>query len=397
MLVQEIENHASALLRNELDVKYTYHNLAHTQNVVKHSLLVATEAELSELETEQLLIAAWFHDTGYIQGHKDHESRSIKYVKAFLAEKGYSANGIETVCQAIADTKYPQKPESKLGEYLCDADLSGVGSEYYLLSTGNLRKEMAETCSMYSQDAEWLANEIKFLSNHQYITEAGRKLFEPQKQKNIEKLKQMQEDLPEVPAVSSSEVTEKKKKVKEPKTKAYSRGVETMFRAGAKTHINLSAMADNKANIMLSINAMILSVTLTVLIPKLDTNMHLVLPTVVLLLTCLGSMILATLATRPNITKGKSSKEAILNKKSNLLFFGNFHNMDLDEYEWGMKEMMEDNDFLYSSLTRDLYFLGKVLNTKYAYLRVCYNIFMYGMIASVIAFGLALYYQSQAL
>jgi predicted metal-dependent HD superfamily phosphohydrolase len=390
MVIQEIENHASGLIQNDLDSKYTYHNLAHTQNVVMHCRLLAEEAELTELETERLLIAGWFHDTGYIQGHKDHESRSIKYAKAFLLEKHYDADGIEVVCQAIVDTKYPQKPQSKLGEYLCDADLSGLGSEDYLQSTGNLRKEMAETCALFSPDGDWLADEIKFLSNHQYITEEGRKLFEPKKQKNIEKLKQMQEDLPEVPVVVSPDASEKKKNKKaKPKSASYSRGVETMFRAGAKTHINLSAMADNKANIMLSINAMILSVTLTILMPKLDSNMHFIVPTAVLLVTCLGSMILATLATRPNITKGTSSRETILERKSNLLFFGNFHNMPLEDYEWGMKEMMEDNDFLYASLTRDLYFLGKVLNKKYAYLRICYNIFMYGMIASVLAFGIA--------
>ncbi|MFT4980481.1 MAG: HD superfamily phosphodiesterase [Bacteroidia bacterium] len=391
MLVQEIENHASGLIQNQLDAKYTYHNLAHTQNVVRHCHLLAEEAELTELETERLLIAGWFHDTGYIQGHKDHEVRSVEYAKAFLLDKQYDAYGIEVVCKAIADTKYPQKPQSKLGEYLCDADLSGVGSEDYLQSTGNLRKEMAETCALYSPDGDWLADEIKFLSNHQYITETGRKLFEPKKQKNIEKLKQMQEDLPEVPAVSSTDVAEKKKnkKVKEPKPKAYSRGVETMFRAGARTHINLSSMADSKANIMLSINAMIISVTLTVLIPKLDTNAHLIMPTLVLLGTCLAAIVLATLSTRPVINKGLSSKQDIANKRSNLLFFGNFHSMDLEDYEDGMKQMMEDNDFLYGSLTRDMYYLGKVLNKKYRYLRLCYTIFMYGMIASVIAYGYA--------
>jgi hypothetical protein len=162
-----------------------------------------------------------------------------------------------------------------------------------------------------------------------------------------------------------------------------------MFRAGARTHINLSSMADSKANIMLSINAVIISVTLSVLLPKLDSNTHLILPTIVLLATCVLSIIFATLSTKPKVTRGRFSKEDIEKKRSNLLFFGNFHKMQLEDYEWGMTEMMKDDNFLYGSLSRDLYFLGKVLAEKYRYLRVCYTIFMYGLIASVLAFGIA--------
>ena len=52
------------------------------------------------------------------------------------------------------------------------------------------------------------------------------------------------------------------------------------------------------------------------------------------------------------------------------------------------KEMMNDKDYLYGSMIKDLYFLGKVLERKYRYLRLCYIVFMYGLIASIIAFGI---------
>ena len=63
--------------------------------------------------------------------------------------------------------------------------------------------------------------------------------------------------------------------------------------------------------------------------------------------------------------------------------------MKLDDFQWGMMEMIKDSDFQYSSMTRDLYFLGKVLAQKYRYLTFCYNIFMFGMILSVILFAMA--------
>ena len=75
--------------------------------------------------------------------------------------------------------------------------------------------------------------------------------------------------------------------------------------------------------------------------------------------------------------------------KVNLLFFGNFHKMKLDEFEWAMGEMMKDRDYLYGSLTKDLYFLGLVLNRKYNLLRATYAVFIVGIILSVISFAVA--------
>jgi hypothetical protein len=79
----------------------------------------------------------------------------------------------------------------------------------------------------------------------------------------------------------------------------------------------------------------------------------------------------------------------VAKKKVNLLFFGNFHQMPLNEFEWAMQEMMQDKNYLYGSLTKDLYFLGLVLNRKYNLLRITYTVFMVGIVVSVIAFGLA--------
>jgi hypothetical protein len=110
------------------------------------------------------------------------------------------------------------------------------------------------------------------------------------------------------------------------------------------------------------------------------------LPSTLLILVSVGSIIFATLSTRPKISSGRFTREDVQNKKSNLLFFGNFHSMPFDEFEWGMNEMMKSGSFLYGSMIKDIYSLGTVLAKKYKYLRITYNFFMYGMILSVIAF-----------
>ena len=99
---------------------------------------------------------------------------------------------------------------------------------------------------------------------------------------------------------------------------------------------------------MLSINAIIISITISTLVPSFATDTKLILPTIVLLIVCLGSIIFATLSTRPKITEGKVTREDIINKRSNLLFFGNFYNMDLKDFDWGMTEMIKDSDFFYT-------------------------------------------------
>jgi hypothetical protein len=150
----------------------------------------------------------------------------------------------------------------------------------------------------------------------------------------------------------------------------------------------LSEMADNKANILITINSIILSVVVSVLVRKLEENPQLMIPTIMLVIVCLTTTVFAILATRPNVTSGRFTRDDIKNKRTNLLFFGNFHNMKVDDYEWSMKEMMKDSDYLYGSMIKDIYFLGKVLGRKYRRLRVAYNIFMFGFVLSILSFVL---------
>lgn len=145
-------------------------------------------------------------------------------------------------------------------------------------------------------------------------------------------------------------------------------------------------MADNKAHIMISTNSIILSVILSILLRKLEDNPHLIIPTLILLIICVVTMVFSILATRPSIPKGVFTSEDIAQKRVNLLFFGNFYRMSLPDYEGGMLKMMDDREFLYGSLIRDLYAQGVVLGRKYRLLRIAYNVFMFGIIAAVLAF-----------
>ena len=194
-------------------------------------------------------------------------------------------------------------------------------------------------------------------------------------------------DKQEQKKVKEIEETEKKKS----KEEKPDRGIDTLFRVTLGNHTRLSGIADSKANILLSVNAIIISIALSSIIPKLDSprNAHLVIPTFIMLMSSVITMIFAILSTRPKVTSGIFTREDVEAKKVNLMFFGNFYKMPLEDYNWAMNEMMKDRDYLYSTMIKDLYYLGLVLQRKYNLLRIAYNLFMIGIIITVISFVIA--------
>ncbi|HEX3385474.1 MAG TPA: Pycsar system effector family protein [Mucilaginibacter sp.] len=173
------------------------------------------------------------------------------------------------------------------------------------------------------------------------------------------------------------------------KKKHHLRAVQTMFKNTSINHQQLSVMADNKAFIMITVNSIIISVAIGVFIGKFVNNPLMVWPTLLLLAVNIVTIIYSVLATRPNIQSGVFTKEDIEQRKVNLLFFGSYYKMSLEDYEYGMRQMMDDNEFLYGSFIKDIYWQGLVLGRKFRLLRIAYDIFMYGIVASVVGYVLA--------
>lgn len=394
-LVEKAESFVVNLLNEKLDNRFVYHGISHTMRVVEKSNELALATNLNEKDKELLLVAAWFHDTGFIIHPENHEAESVKIAKDFLDKQEVDAIFVASVTSLIMSTKMDVVPETILDKLLRDADCSHLGSKKYTEYSQLLHKETELINDVSIPESKWLLSNINFLTNeHQFYSDIAVKKWEKQKSKNlaqliksVKKIKKEQKKLNQ----KKEELKFKKSKVELPE-----RGIETMFRVALRNHITLSDIADTKANILLSVNAIIISMSFSTLLPKLDnpSNSYLITPSIIFVLFTVASVILSILATRPNVTQGKFSKEDVANKKVNLIFFGNFHKMSLPEFEWAMDEMMKDREYLYGSLTKDLYFLGLVLNRKYNLLRITYTVFMIGIIVSVVAFAIAFYNQS---
>ena len=384
-IVQKADNYVFELFKKSNKSNLIFHDYKHTTDVVKAAIEIGKATELNDNEIEMLTLAAWFHDVGYLEKCDGHEKISSEIAKKFLENENYDPKGINEILNCILVTEIDTKPVNLLQEVMCDADTLNVGTLEYPIRSKLLRAERELVSGEQMLEIDWLKHEVEFLSSHWFYTRYMQLNYNETKAKNII---QRKGELGKITRkLEEQNLKDTEKEVKSQRSEVPNRGIETMFRTTLRNHINLSAIADNKANLMLSINAIIISITISVLVPNYKTNPEFNIPAGFMLLICLLSIIFATLSTRPKVTRGTFTKEDIINKKANLLFFGNFFNTSLEEFEWGMGEMMKDRDFLYGSMVRDLHSLGKVLNRKYHFLRITYYIFMYGMILSVILFG----------
>lgn len=388
-IISKVKAHAEKILENDIPDKYVYHDHYHTTRVVEAAKMIGRESGFGDEDIEILTIAAWFHDTGYNQGCDNHEVSSVKIAREFLSSQGYPEEKIKKIEGCIMATKMPQNPTNLLEQVLCDADLHHLACSDYSDMAAKMHKEIEFVKNKEIDGDSWNEMNYNFFKDHQFFTPYAKTHLEPIKEQNLKTIKKaFKKRKKEQKYIDDLEA--KVAKLEAKVALKPDRGVETMFRTTSKNHLELSAMADNKANIMISVNTIILSVVVSVLIRKLYEYPNLVVPTIMLIIVCLSTIVLAILATRPNVSSGVFTDDEVLSKRTNLLFFGNFHKMKLDRYEWGMREMMKDGQYLYGSLIKDIYFLGVVLGKKYKLLRICYTTFMIGFVISIIAFVCAM-------
>lgn len=388
-ILAEAKRYACEILAGQIEEKFIYHDKYHTERVVKAAIMIGKELGFQLEELELLELAAWFHDTGYKNGCDNHELSSAKIARSFLAELQYPEEKIRQIEGCIMATRMPQAPQNLMEQVLCDADLHHLACNDYQMMSEKMHREIEKVKGEEIDMAKWNEMNYTFFKDHEYFTDYAKEHFQPIKEENLASIKKTQKK-----SKKENDYAKKlEKKIEKLESKLAGRpdrGIETMFRTTSKNHLELSAMADNKANIMISVNTIILTVVVSVLIRKLYEYPNLVIPTIMLVAVCLTTIVLAILATRPNVSKGKFTDDDVLSKRTNLLFFGNFHKMDLDHYEWGMREMMKDGEYLYGSLIKDIYFLGVVLGKKYKLLRLCYTTFMIGFVLAILAFVIAM-------
>jgi predicted metal-dependent HD superfamily phosphohydrolase len=397
-ILEQAQHYVRSYFDKHVNEKLFYHNVKHTDRVVDAATQIAQHYQLNDADFFTVTVAAWFHDIGYLTGEpKGHEERGARMARAYLEGTGVEQAVIEAVCRCIIATQLPQRAVGLMEQIVCDADLYHLGTDDFGDRNKLMRKESEALQGRKISKDEWRRSTIRFVEEHQYYTDYCRLLLNEKQLENLNKLKRKDpeaggnalEGLLREHGVDDTRETPAGTKEKKDKKKDPGRGIDTVFRITSNNNQKLSSQADSKAHILIQVNSIIISVLLSLLLRKIEDHTNLAIPAVLLLAVNLVTIIFSILATRPHIPPGTFSKADLDEKKVNLLFFGNFYRMSLEDYANGMLIMMDDKDFLYGSLIRDVYFQGIALGKKYRWLRLSYNVFMYGLIASVIAFLVA--------
>lgn len=366
-----------------------FHNYAFTQTVVQHTRELCEETGVAGDVAEIAQLAAYFLYSGYLFDYEHFMRYSLDQAQRFLALREYPELGQRSILrcmQTVGTGNIPAALEEKiLSDAVNIAWLTDFEDRSPLL---RLEKELILT--QHLDKLDWANWQLQHLLRIRLYTHFGKIKYEPElgncirNQKNtIEKLERK---TPIAPVVTQTGLYQNL-------DDSPIRAVQTFFRANYRNHINLSAIADNKANIMISVNSILISVLISILSYRnmAATNPPIVLPVIIFLVTGLTSLIFAVLSARPKVTSLNENASSKEEKRKNLVFFGNFVNMELEEYEESMDAIFRDSELLYGNLTRDLYHLGKVLDKKYRYLTVSYNIFMIGFVATVVTFLIMLF------
>ncbi|GAB3530873.1 hypothetical protein GCM10027443_12230 [Pontibacter brevis] len=389
-LIKQASEFVFKLFKEKLSKKLVYHNYRHTLEVVSVAQELGQRSNIEAGELQDLVLAAWFHDTGYVNAYQGHEEESIRFAREWLTEHNYPEERIQRIEGMIMATKHDVQPRGLLQELLVDADLSNIGKPTFSATAELLRVEWEIFLDKFFSDREWAQFQMDFLLSTSLHTDQAQQMFAAQLGLNIQEQRER---------LNQEDKKKKKKDKKHRETLAQpKRGIETMFRSTYRTHLDLSAMADNKANMMISLNAIILSIVITyvsaqsaIIGSEFAKHRTIIIPIGLLLLTTLGSLVFAIISAQPEVTSFNinKSKKKVNTRNVSLLFFGNFSKLPLEGFQEGMHDIMRDKKSLYNNMITDIYFLGDVLSRKYRILRISYSIFMIGLVITVLGFAIA--------
>lgn len=383
-----VQDYVLELFNRARDNRLLYHNYERTSRIAaqvgKIAISIQADAEVEEVAT----LAAWFHTTGYLHNYAHPIEGATQRAETFLKEQNYPEHKIKRVLTAIGATRMDGQPDAPAEYLLIDALNSYNATTHFFHHRPLLRLEWELIQNRRLPAIEWNQIQLQELLRTHFYTPFGKTEYAPIVAQNI----LMQKSRVEKNKNSSTQLADAEDgrlhKFQGLEKKLPSSATQTYFRTNYRNHINLSAIADNKANIMISVNAILISVVISVLsyrnIP--ETQPMVLLPVVLFLFTALTSLIFAVLSIRPKVTSKNIGTTNIQEARKNIVFFGNFVNLDLEQFEEAMDSVLRDGELLYGNMVRDIYFLGKVLDKKYRFLTMSYNIFMVGFVATVISF-----------
>ena len=385
-LVNKAQAFTLQLFGQRQDGRLLVHNYSFAASVSDKVAEIISEEGVNQDTAECTQLAAWLLPGGYLYDYQNPAQFSQEVARQFFSQNTTEEGLAERVIECIGDVLRGDAPISEEVRILSDAVQAATYLPEQEEKAALLQLERELILGQRFSRSEWPRLLLEELLRVKLHTQYAQAILQPRLAQAIYQTRRSLEKRLEKEDVLSGPFSQLEEKIPQ-------RGAQTFFRTNYRNHINLSSLADNKANIMISVNAILLSVLITFLSYRNigENTPEILLPVVLFLVTGLASLIFAVLSARPKVTmlnpKGTSIEEA----RKNVIFFGNFVTLSPEEYEEAMDELFNDSQLLYGNMVRDLYNLGKVLDKKYRYLSISYNVFMVGFIATVSTFLIALF------
>lgn len=178
------------LLRKGLAADLTYHNPAHTEDVLYQAERIAIAENITDPRQLLLLkIAALFHDTGFLRTYKGHEEESCKVMLEHIGAPEFSQEELDRMQGMIMATKIPQSPVTLPEMILCDADLDYLGRDDFPVISETLKEEFL-VYGIIESEAQWDKLQVSFFESHRYFTPSSLQHRYPVKKQHHERLKQ---------------------------------------------------------------------------------------------------------------------------------------------------------------------------------------------------------------
>lgn len=359
------------------DPSLVYHGFKRSRELVRDSKEIAKGSKLNGADGQVLLLSAWFHDAGYAAGNGGSREKSIEIAREFLARQGQPDNLVDAVADCLKAEADGEPRESPARDVLHDALLAPVAGKSYVEEAELLRLEEERRTGTRYSDVEWTQSRIEYLQQHPYRTRWAQIEYDRGRAKNLVRLHKL--------------LRKQREESTSHEAKGQGKMVENVFSDLTRNQLRLLAIADRRTSTMIHVNAIMISLVVALILRKLEEHNALLAPTVLLLCVNLAVVVLSILSMRVSRNKlRRYPREELAAHEANPMLVTNEVNFSLHEYLERMKDLTADAPALQKAMIEYVYFMRKLLMRRRRDLQLTYNIFIYGLAASLAFFTIAI-------
>jgi len=403
--ISEVLSKVRAFAKNKIlafPERIVYHDLAFAERLISNIVTIGEHTNLSTREIQMSKITAWFFcscfdkiEVKIIEGiiSDNNEELAVKNIEKFFEKEKYPDTLKDEIIENIKGINFFRTAENTIQKTVSDAITADLVCPHDVNKNLKLVYQELLLNNVSVSKLNWYGAIIPIAESLSFYTTYGQNKLAPCVKIQVQNLKkakgkivkQNEKVLKKELAITDKELKKLKKNLNNLSGRD-DKAVQTLFRTTIKNHYTLREMVDRKANIMITVNSIIISVVISGMASRQLEHQLYYVPIITLTASAAVSIFFAIISTRPNKTHGQFTEDEIRTKNGNLLYFGNFHDMTARDFEWGMLQMLNDSDYLYGSMIRDLYYLGLAVHKKFVSIRISLNIFLGGMISSLVLY-----------